>query len=217
MTQRTKAIRPRYRARSSGLRGPRDRKGAYCRPIIEERAATSARARTFLPLKTGPKASARAESIAPKPDRIFVLGDVPRGKPDLPFQKTASETPTSTTMSVQESSVDHQRALASHVGPHFLPERELCLLERHQGVVVRVEGGEVVVRYNSGDECFELSYAEDQFQDGALPKRGDQIEACVVLWREPGKPRALSDYLSESEIAELREDASTGVRGRVEL
>lgn len=186
----------------------------------------SAGARTLLPLKTGARALARAESITSKPDpdllmrtgdRVSVLTDVLYGRGNRPFEKTASEPPPSTTMSVQEFLAERRRALASHVAPQSLSEPDLCLLERHQGVVVRVEGGDVVVRYNSGEECFELSYAEEQFQQGALPKRGEQIEACVALWREPCKPKALSDYLSESEIAELREDASTGVRGRVEL
>ena len=101
--------------------------------------------------------------------------------------------------------------------PRELSNGQLCLLERHLGTVVRVLGDEAVVRYGSQEEAFELTYTSEQFLDQTLPKRGDRIEACVALWREPHQPKGVGHYIDSSELERLCTNAEKGVRGPVEL
>jgi len=91
--------------------------------------------------------------------------------------------------------------------------------EAHLGTISHVTDSGVIVRYGSGEDQFELEYSRSQFFDGATLERGDSIEACVALWREPYKPQGVDRYLSEEEQSTLNDawDLKKGVVGDLDL
>jgi len=75
-----------------------------------------------------------------------------------------------------------QRALAAR------DDERLRMFERHEGVVMHVDGDSVVVTYSIKDEYVDQTYRKEQFIGGRLPKKGDRLAIYVHVAEVP-KPQ----------------------------
>ena len=64
-------------------------------------------------------------------------------------------------------------------------DERLRMFERHEGVVMHVDGDSVVVTYSIKDEYVDQTYRKEQFIGGRLPKKGDRLAIYVHVAEVP--------------------------------